>query len=170
MPTFGDYAPDMSNDDLDGGEYTALITKVEIPKDDKGEPLRSYDKNVVDVSFAIDGDVNEIKKRRYSISFGQNTSTGAWSAFSELLAAACGVPCGASNQRKLGVGDLQGQWVRVVLKKQEKSGRMYLNVTDVLPPKRQKPQPAADKPDFTFRPDPAPPSEIEDIEDEIPFS
>lgn len=162
MTTFGEYAVEDQGLDLEEGEHRALITHVEMPKDEQGNPLESFGKNVVDITFAIEGNEKETARRRYSISFGQNNTTGAWAAFAELLAAATGIVCGDKNQRKLGIHDLEGQWCRVVLKRVEKNGKTYLNVVEVLSPKkerRQATEPA--KPDFAFK--------RTEEEDEIPF-
>jgi hypothetical protein len=174
---FGSYAREESdNSELDEGEYQAQIVKVEMPKDpETGQPLISFDKNVCDVTFAVEG---AKIKRRYSISFGQNSQTGSWAAFAELIAAATGIPCGAKNQRRIGVADLEGQECRVVFKRQEKNGKSYLNVVQVLGPRRAA-RPAAQtikiapqKPDFTFsaqKQQPQEPDYAQDLEDEVPL-
>ena len=168
--SFGNHVREESGLDLDEGEHAALISKAVLPRDDEGAFIESYGKTVCDVSFAIDGDESQTVRRRYSISFGQNTQSGAWAAFAELLAAACGVPCGAKNQRQLGTEDLEGQNVRVVLKRVEKNGKSYLNVVNVLAPRkgaRSAPeggQVQGSKERFKFEGPPPP-----EIEDEIPF-
>ena len=168
--SFGNHARVESELDLEEGEHAALISKAVLPRDDEGEFIQSYGKDVCDVSFAINGDESQTVRRRYAVTFGQNTTTGTWAAFAELLAAACGVPCGAKNQRQLGTQDLEGQNVRVVLKKVEKNGREYLNVINVLAPRKgAKPTPEGgqvqgSKERFKFEGPPPP-----EIEEEIAF-
>lgn len=168
--SFGDFAVEDTTPDIDEGEHPAQITKAEVVYDPKtNAPLVSYDKHCVDVTFKLQ--TGDEMRRRYGISFGQNNTNGAWAAFAQLIAAAAGIPCGASNQRKVTPADLEGQPVRVVVKWQEKNGRQYLNVTDVLPPKRGSAQP---KPDFTFtatreQQQQSRPKYEEDLEDDLPF-
>ena len=139
------------------GEHPATITKASLPRDPetggflKFKPKpgeKGYPKGICDVTFSLD-DEEYVVNRRYAMSYQQN-STGAWSAWSQLLSAACGVPCGAKQQRKLGTSDLEGQWVRVVLKNVEKNGRTYLNVVNVLPPKKGSVPKPTEK--FAFKP------------------
>ena len=166
MPSFGSYESQQAeqNQDREEGEYPALITKAELPRKDGEFVKNEWGKSLCDVTFALEGDVEDTVRRRYAISFNQNNQTGAWSAFAELLAAACGVPCGAKNQRSLGTEDLEGQWVRVVMKWQKKGERSYFNVTSVLAPKKdRKPAPEGGQVQGSTRQD-----KFDEIDDEIP--
>lgn len=132
----GDY--EGAGDDREEGEYQALITKAELPRDEeKGGFLKNnWGKNLCDVTFALDGETSDEHRRRYSVAYGRNKETAKYADFSQLLAAACGIPCGNESQKELGTEDLEGQWVRVVMKYEQKGEKRYFNVTQVLSPKK----------------------------------
>jgi hypothetical protein len=138
--------PDEELNDLEG-EHPAIISKAVLPRDPqkpeqflKRQPQEpgGKAKGLCDVSFQLQ-DAEHTATRRYTMSYGQS-NTGAWGEWAQLLATACGVPCGAKHQKDLGTEDLEGQAVRVVLKLVEKNGQTYLNVVNVLAPKRFKTQ------------------------------
>jgi hypothetical protein len=160
MPiVFGNYSSEGAASDIEEGEHPALISRAELVVDEHGEPAilkpmpgyKGGPKHQCDVTFAINGSEAETVRRRYSISYGQNNQTGAWAGWAELIAAAVGIPCGAKNQRQVTDEDLLGQWCRVVLKNEDKSGKTYLNVKTVLGPKKARPQ-AAPAPEIEEEP------------------
>jgi hypothetical protein len=126
-------------DDREEGEYQALITKAELPRDpdDSTKFLKnSWGKTQCDVTFALDGETSDEHRRRYSVAYGRNKETAKFADFSQLLAAACGIPCGNESQKDLGTEDLEGQWVRVVMKWEQKGEKRYFNVIQVLSPRK----------------------------------
>jgi hypothetical protein len=136
--TFGDRVQRETN--IEPGMYDATISKVELVTEN-GEPkLNKTGKEQVDVYFDVQG---ETAKRRYAISFGQNSETKAWSGLAVVIKAATGIECGNKDQRTVTDRDMVGKPVRIVL---EENGD-YINVTNVMAPAKgarvaPKPQPS----------------------------
>jgi hypothetical protein len=138
--TFGDRV--QRDTTLEPGMYDATISKVELVTEPSGEPkLNKSGREQIDVHFDVEG---QSAKRRYAISFGQNSETKAWSGLSTVIQAATGIKCGEKDQRSVNDRDLVGKAVRIVL---EENGD-YINVTTVMPASKtakpaSKPQPSA---------------------------
>jgi hypothetical protein len=155
--TFGEYANEGGASGLDNGMYDATIKSAALVMEN-GQPKATQDgKKQVDVFFQIDAETTV--KRRYSISFGQNSATKTWAAFAKLIEAATGVKCGEKAQRQVTDMELVGRPVRIVI---ETNDRGYSDVANVMAaPQRQvakqKPQPVVE------------PVTDEQLEDAIPF-
>jgi hypothetical protein len=128
---FGEYASS-GGISLDAGMYNATIKSAAMVMEN-GQPKATQDgKNQVDVFFEIDQDTTV--KRRYSISFGQNTATKEWAAFSKMIEAATFVKCGDPAQRDVTDSELVGRAVRIVI---EANDRGYSDVKLVMPAPQQ---------------------------------
>ena len=140
------------SESIEPGMYDATIESVRLVRNADGTPkVTENDKEQADVKFLTS---EGVVSRRYSISFGQNRSTGQYALFAKFIEAATGVKCGDSAQRKVTDSDLAGKSVRIVTDINE---RGYANVTSVLAPKN------------TPRTEPNPDANPFDGEEEVPF-
>lgn len=176
MP-FGEYDSN-ATPSVDPGVYDAIIESASLVYETTNgvtTPKRNDNgKALFDVFFTIDASTK--LKRRYSISFGQNTTNKQWSAFAKMLEVATGVRCGDPVQKELDDHDLVGKRVRIVV---ETNDRGYADVSNVLPSAKQNGRTAQPQPVAAGSRRPTPPQEddsfpidrpdVDDELDEIPF-
>ncbi len=133
MPVvFGEYASENVTA-LDPGMYDATINAVSLVMNGSEPAITQNGKKQVDVFFDVEG---EQVKRRYSISFGQNTTNKQWSAFAKLIEVVTNIKCGDEGQRHVNDGQLINKRVRIVV---ETNDRGYSDVSNVM----RSPQPQA---------------------------
>jgi hypothetical protein len=139
MPKFGDYDAN-ATPVVEPGMYFAMIKSADIVTDNGIPKVNDNGKNLVDVLFIV-GEYT--LKRRYTISFGQNTQNKQWSAFAKMLEATTGVRCGDPAQKSLDEEELRGRECRVVV---DTNDRGYSDITNVLPAPKKEPAAAAKDP------------------------
>ena len=114
---------------VDPGMYDAIIESAHVLYENGLPKVNDNGKNLIDVMFVLDTETK--LRRRYTISFGQNSQTKAYAAFAKVIEAALGIRAGDPAQKAVEEESFAGQRVRIVV---ETNDRGYSDIVTVMPP------------------------------------